>query len=1065
MASIYPANDATDTLKRRRGRPPLLAKSTPHPGSLDRFLKPGSSSSASTSTSAASAMAGHELDSSENQNPNVEHVRNSSPYCIGRTNEACRSKFVEGTIFVPEHVSRDQSRQVCSSETTNSVPMDEVPDPSPSPNLTQMHILNELDNVPAAATVNQVAKKAGRGRPRKKEKEIGKTDSLTLDSTLPASVSTVRTAAKDAHTMAKKGVKRKHVGVTGPLDVESRKSFIKKFNSEVDSLIRYYHEDGKIDLTAASGKNAGRRGEIAFALEESSLPFSSLIANLLLQLKASDIGLTPASLRSIALSIGERISFGTPNPDADILEDDSEACLWCWEVRDIKLIPEAFRNTIVNRRRKRRKIAERIAALSGMLVALSATFDQDQDELVLEKAEDLLLKTENEEVIRAHVNLWQQKTTAKGAVQAEKLREKEALKEKHRLARETEKEQRRLDKEGEKEKKRLEKEEEKRKLQQDKEKERLDREKERLEREASKQKSKKASKQEKELKRQQEEAEKEQKRKEKEEADLRRQSALKKQAKIMGRFLQSKKDQAESSPCLLGQMGVDAEAPNISPLHQKVICDMDSEMLNREKKSLDHLLSSHVMAWKKHSSLSRRSIKRWGQRQLPKMTPVTELRLQGQSYASEEAAEAQSGLGTAPAGGCKRHHSEDENIELNIEKSEPEWDDCGLMDFSTLLEQGPAAESHKSIHFQNKRRKLLQFNKSYRPAYYGSFSKKSDAVRPRNPLRLDPSLDYENDSDEEWEEEDPGESLSDCEKDEEEEKPDHDEDEEAGDGFLVPDGYLSESEGAHIEESESESDAEHLQNNISAKLDLVNDSHLDGGRSLFKFARQRKVLDQVTDHALRCNRPYMVCNFDQTKPVTVVHSTDRMCLEALRVCPFANGIQIEVPEDPQLERTDDGNKKSKRRSKKSLPETSLREMVEILLSSASGLRGLVNLLSTKFPTASRSLLKDKVKEVADFVENRWQVKREILKQLGIPLPCPQATTNSEPVSKSPLQLKPITKFFSKRCLPPEIAGLDDTSPLKGKEGYCGKTNTVTGGDAYQGEAKAMTVRSECMQSV
>ncbi|MCO5575541.1 hypothetical protein L7F22_029342 [Adiantum nelumboides] len=1053
MASIFPSNDATDTLKRRRGRPPLLAKLTPHPGSLDRFLKPGSSSSSSTSTSAASAMTGHELDSSENQNPNVEHVRNSSPYCTGS------SKFVESTIFVSEHVSRDQTRQVCSSEKTKAVPMDELPNPSPNPNLTQMHTLNELDNVPAAATVNQVAKKAGRGRPRKKKKEIEKPDSLTLDSTLPASDATVRTASKDAHTMAKKGVKRKRAVVTGPLDVESRKSFIKEFNSEVESLIRYYHEDGKIDLTTASGKSAGRRGEIALALEESSLPFSSLIANLLLQLKASDIGqggsdLTPASLRSIVLSIGERISFGTPNPDADILEDDSEACLWCWEVRDIKLIPEAFRNTVVSRRRKRRKIAERIAALAGMLLALSASFDQDQDKLVLEKAEGLLLKTENEEVIRAHVNLWQRKTTAKGSVQAEKLREKEALKELHRLARETEKEQRRLDKEVEKEKKRLEKEEEKRKLQQDKEKERLEREKERLEREASKQKSKGASKQEKELKRQQEEAEKEQKRKEKEEADLRRQSALKKQANIMGRFLQSKKDQAESAPCLLGQTGVNAEAPNISPLHQKVICDMDSEMLNREEKSLDHLLSSHVMAWKKHSSLSSRSIKRWGQRQLPKMTPVTELRLQGQNYASEEAAEAQSGLGTAPAGGCKRHHSE-ENIELNIKKSEQEWDDCGLMDFSTLLEQGPAAESHKSIHFQNKRRKLLQFNKSYRPAYYGSFSKKSDAVRPRNPLRLDPSLDYENDSDEEWEEEDPGESLSDCEKDEEEEKPDHDEDEEAGDGFLVPDGYLSESEGAHIEESESESDAEHLQN-VSAKVDLVNDSRLDGGCSLFKFARQRKVLDQLTDHALRCNRPYIVCNFDQTKPTTVVHSTDRMCLEALRVCPFANGIQIEVPEDPQLERTDDGNKKSKQRSKKSLPETSLREMVEILLSSASGLRGLVDLLSTKFPSASRSLLKDKVKEVAEFVENRWQVKREILEQLGIPLPCLQATANSEPVSKSPLPHKPITKFFSKRCLPPETAGLDDTSPLKGKESCCGKTNTVTSGDAHQGEAKAMT---------
>ena len=42
--------------------------------------------------------------------------------------------------------------------------------------------------------------------------------------------------------------------------------------------------------------------------------------------------------------------------------------------------------------------------------------------------------------------------------------------------------------------------------------------------------------------------------------------------------------------------------------------------------------------------------------------------------------------------------------------------------------------------------------------------------------------------------EDPGESLSDCDKDDDDEKCDADEDDEVVDGFVVPDGYLSESE-------------------------------------------------------------------------------------------------------------------------------------------------------------------------------------------------------------------------------------------------------------------------------
>jgi chromatin assembly factor 1 subunit A len=93
-------------------------------------------------------------------------------------------------------------------------------------------------------------------------------------------------------------------------------------------------------------------------------------------------------------------------------------------------------------------------------------------------------------------------------------------------------------------------------------------------------------------------------------------------------------------------------------------------------------------------------------------------------------------------------------------------------------------------------------------------------VGPKCPLKMDPDLDYEIDSDDEWEEviagdlaflsflsvidthvmfvaqEDPGESLSDCEKDADEvlEEDSKITDEEEEDSFVVPDGYLSDNE-------------------------------------------------------------------------------------------------------------------------------------------------------------------------------------------------------------------------------------------------------------------------------
>eukprot|EP00899_Mesostigma_viride_P002008 jgi/Mesvir1/11808/Mv00165-RA.1 len=91
-----------------------------------------------------------------------------------------------------------------------------------------------------------------------------------------------------------------------------------------------------------------------------------------------------------------------------------------------------------------------------------------------------------------------------------------------------------------------------------------------------------------------------------------------------------------------------------------------------------------------------------------------------------------------------------------------------------------------------KRMKLLQFSENVRPAYYGTFSKSSKHVTGRKPLGRDPEMDYDFDSEAEWEEEEPGESLSDAEDMEEEEEGAEDEE----DGFLVPDGYLSDDEVA-----------------------------------------------------------------------------------------------------------------------------------------------------------------------------------------------------------------------------------------------------------------------------
>ncbi|VDQ14429.1 unnamed protein product [Trichobilharzia regenti] len=59
------------------------------------------------------------------------------------------------------------------------------------------------------------------------------------------------------------------------------------------------------------------------------------------------------------------------------------------------------------------------------------------------------------------------------------------------------------------------------------------------------------------------------------------------------------------------------------------------------------------------------------------------------------------------------------------------------------------------------RAKLFQFVENYRPAYYGTWRRRSRIVTGRRPFaRDDYQLDYSIDSDDEWEEEEPGESIT-----------------------------------------------------------------------------------------------------------------------------------------------------------------------------------------------------------------------------------------------------------------------------------------------------------------
>ncbi|GAB4855901.1 hypothetical protein Ancab_024541 [Ancistrocladus abbreviatus] len=413
-----------------------------------------------------------------------------------------------------------------------------------------------------------------------------------------------------------------------------------------------------------------------------------------------------------------------------------------------------------------------------------------------------------------------------------------------------------------------------------------------------------------------------------------------------------------------------------------------------------------------------------------------------------------------------------------------------------------------SVQMARRNKKLLQFDKSYRPAFYGIWPKKSivavnvssylisltkvinhqpydqkadvfsfaivlwelvtakvpydtltplqatlgfrqvnltsvrlaiklsHVVGPRNPLKKDPDLDYDVDSDEEWEEEDPGESLSDCDKDGEESADEAclkaDEEDESDDGFFVPDGYLSENEGVQTDRDRS-LDADDGRSSPSCKPEAECVEYT-------AWIQQQKYLHNLTEHALHRNQPLIISNLKHEKASffskeELAVKLEQMCLQALamHVCPGA--LPVEVPSDNVLPEeyqipSSKGNsvpagaaatipdsdlpkidwqeaycvcsssmsiletynsyesfvKKvggRKGKTRKDMPKRGIRGSP--LFSPALSMNKVLESLQQKLPNIPKSHLRNKVHEISDFVDNRWQVKKEIMDKLGIPV--------------------------------------------------------------------------------
>ncbi|XP_034196204.2 uncharacterized protein LOC117611888 [Osmia lignaria lignaria] len=151
--------------------------------------------------------------------------------------------------------------------------------------------------------------------------------------------------------------------------------------------------------------------------------------------------------------------------------------------------------------------------------------------------------------------------------------------------------------------------------------------------------------------------------------------------------------------------------------------------------------------------------------------------------------------------------SEIKDKKIISRKSTKTWPLEAKEDAVTILDDendGTSNIVNQNIVFEKHRAKLLQFSENQRPPYWGTWRKRSRNIKSRKPFSRDTKwFNYEVDSDEEWEEEEPGESLHGSEEEKDEENPE-DNEYDVDNEFMVPHGYLSNEEVRADEEDEED---------------------------------------------------------------------------------------------------------------------------------------------------------------------------------------------------------------------------------------------------------------------
>lgn len=337
---------------------------------------------------------------------------------------------------------------------------------------------------------------------------------------------------------------------------------------------------------------------------------------------------------------------------------------------------------------------------------------------------------------------------------------------------------------------------------------------------------------------------------------------------------------------------------------------------------------------------------------------------------------------TASAVACRKRRTK--KIAVSVYQTVAPQEDDGW--------NAPSYLEQRTIRIPNKFR-FLSFHENHRPAYHGTWSKKSSIVTGRNPFRKDASaFDYEDDSEGEWEEGDDemGEDVEDDAKNQEEEEA------EDADGnakvYDFDDGFCVSDERLLDNEEDADEDTKALyKKKIEIQQNREREQHIHSNRISIIAPGPGGVPLYIADK--ECINTERVEGFETSDIVDILSSYQGMALSDDIKLSLDAFPQLHMNEEKRVETstsTTEGNAANK-------DDYIVEDMMKMARfthhSTLNSKDKLIDELRTAHPTVFSIRAKATRKLDAIAVKQRhpkytsvcvyWEVKTEILTELGL----------------------------------------------------------------------------------